>query len=215
MILHTTAPASGAPTGILEWAICPYPVTGDCTGYPGGDLQLPTPSVTQIEHNRNRVTITVLGGQNLPPGFYSVNANYEGNASLQSSSSDTSHVLITQASTITSVVLRHNPVKDGGGLALKAVVFANSRASDTIGAPSGTVTFTINGESGDMLTCSGPNPVTISTNEKNQGIGKCVIAPGELTTADSPYSFSVVYSGDTNYTGSNVSGEVQVVNPGS
>ena len=47
-----------------------------------------------------------------------------------------------------------------------------------LGAPSGTVTYTIKGASGDQLTCTtgNDNVVTISTDLKNQGRGEVPIA---------------------------------------
>jgi hypothetical protein len=207
--VQTNSPGTGAPTGFLEWAVCPSPPTGNCTGYPGGTLLLPTPTANDIANNQNKATISIPGG--MKPGFYTVNATYEGTGNLQASVAAIGHVLVNKVRSSTSISLNRNPVSNGGQLVIKAAVMSDdSRSTGQLGAPSGTVDFTITGMTGDTVACNGGNTVTISTTTSNQGLAKCTIAAGQLMTDDSAYSIQAVYSGDSNYYGSMATGTANV-----
>ena len=119
---------------------------------------------------------------------------------------------MTEVPTTVEVFESHNPVVNGGKLKIHAAVIADSSATDSLGPPSETVTFTITGASGDTLTCSNTpmNVVTISTTLQNQGIAQCAIAAGQLMSTDSPYKVKAVYSGDTNYETSKAGDSVTV-----
>lgn len=196
----TGAPGSGVPQGVVEWSICPDPGTGVCSGYPGGAYVLPAPTANEIANSRDRVLVSVPGG--LSPGFYAVSASYEGTANLQPSISASGHILVTKVPTTMNLALNHNPVPVGSRLVIKAAIIADQRATDALGAPQGTVTFTITGMSGDTLTCNtGSNVISISTNSLNQGVAKCVIDPSQLTSTDAPYQIQAAYPGDANYDG--------------
>jgi hypothetical protein len=64
--------------------------------------------------------------------------------------------------------------------------------------PTGTVAFTITGSNASVLTCKKGNTPTLS----HAGTASCKILAGQLQAADSPYSITAVYSGDSNFTGS-------------
>ena len=198
--VKTTAPGTGAPTGDVEWAVCPNEET--CTpqtGTKGGTFNLPTPTATENHNSKNKATISVPGG--LTPGFYDVTATYEGDFNLKPSTSTVGHILITTVPTTMDLIANHNPILSGGRLVIRAAVIANSRATDSLGAPSQTITFTITG-GGEALTCaSGSNTIDITTNAQNQGLAKCVIVAGQITSTNSPYRVKAVYSGDSNYDG--------------
>lgn len=215
--VQTTAPGLGAPTGDLEWAICQHGASS-CTpqnGTKGGNVQLPAPTAKDIAHNWNKVEISIPEG--LEPGFWDVVANFEGNGNLAASANGTiGHILVTTVPTTMELFLNHDPVASGGRLVIKAAVLSNLRATGSTGAPSGTITFTVTGSDSpsDTLTCdSGSNVVPISTTVNNQGIAKCVIAAGQLTNADGPYTLQAAYSGDSTYSSVSDSGNVNVAGP--
>lgn len=197
----TVAPGTGAPTGYFEWAVCPegQPMCTPQTGTRGESVALPTPTKMDREKNRNVATVSVPYG--LAPGFYEVEATYFQNPNQSGgSSSPLGHIYVVTIPTTMQLVLGHNPVRSGGSLKIRSLIMADPRATGTFGAPTGTVTFVIKGQSGDKLTCkTGSNVVTISTTLKNQGNAKCAIASGQLTTSDVPYSIRAQYSGDSNY----------------
>ncbi len=206
--IKTEAPGTGAPTGYFEWSVCPDNPQGVCTPGPdgngtiGGTYPLPTPTANQISKNRNVVWVSAPEG--LRPGFYDVQATYEGDFNISGNTSATGHILVTQVPTSLVVDPSHDPIANGGRLKIRVGVIPDARASDSLGAPSGTLTYTITGNSGDTLNCSNgtDNVITISTDSKNQGVGKCVIPPDELMATDTPYTVTVAYSGDSNYAAS-------------
>ena len=100
-----------------------------------------------------------------------------------------------------SLYTSSNPVQAGKRLVIRAAINADTLASPSIGAPTGTVTFTIIGSSGDILTCdSGSNVVTISTNAAESGLRRAVRS--RWVSSRWPMGRTTVqasYSGDTNY----------------
>ncbi len=200
--VKTDAPGTGSPMGLLEWAVCPtgQPSCTPETGTLGGNLNLPTPTHQDIKKNENKVTISIPQG--LHPGYYEVSASYLGDPNQSSNSSPIGHINVSQVPSTMQLALSRNPAKQDGALRIRTAIQADSvLASDALGAPSGTVTYTITGATGDQLTCANgtDNVITISTTLKNQGVGKCKILPDQLMTSDSPYKIKAVYSGDSNY----------------
>jgi hypothetical protein len=210
----TVAPGTGSPTGEIEWAVCLNPATS-CTpqnGTKGGTLDLPTPTTQQLAISTNKATISVPGG--LSPGFYDVFASFPGNVYLTSSTAPVGHIEVTEVPTTLTLTLTHNPVANGGRVVIRAAVNANARATSALGAPTGTVTFTITGMASDTLMCDGgSNVITISTTTGNQGLAGCVIDAGQLMSTDSPYQLQAVYSGDSNFAGSTTTGSLSVEAP--
>jgi large repetitive protein len=190
------APGKGKPAGFVTIGIC---LNGAATCGPeagSGTFNIPTTSKTL---NSNKFVDTVVGG--LTPGFYAITATYDGSPNYESSASATKFLLVTTDHTTTDIVPSHSPVHEGGRLVLRAEVIESPTASGELGAPTGTVTLTVQGATGPALTCTtGSNVVTISTTSNNQGLAKCVIAAGQITQADGPYAVQAVYSGDSNYT---------------
>ena len=200
--IKTEPPGTGAPTDKYEWAVCPYNQQGVCTpknGTKGDTGILPNPTAKDITKGVNKVTVSVPGGLN--PGFYAVTAKYVGNIDLSPSSSSTTFMLVKTIPTTLSVSPNHNPMASGKGFNLRVGVIPNGLAGNSLGAPSGTVTYQIKGASGDLISCTNgtDNAVTISTTKGNQGLAKCKVAPGQMVATDSPYQWKVTYSGDSNY----------------
>ncbi len=209
--VQTDAPGGNPPTGNVEWAVCNHYVS-PCSGLPGGTYLLPTPTKKEIANHDQVITYSVPGG--MKPGFYSVNVNFNGDSDYGNSSSGTGYILVTKAPTTMQIVLSKNPLYLGTNMQIKASVIANPKVSGSLGAPQGTVTYTITGATGDTLTCNtGSNVVTISTTESNQGHAVCIVPAADLSTADSPYVVQTQYSGDSNYDPSTVTQHVYVVNP--
>jgi large repetitive protein len=214
--VQTVAPGTGAPTGLLEWAVCPtgQPSCTPQTGTLGGNFNLPNPTKQDIRKSENKVTITIPQG--LHPGFYEVQATYLGDPNQAANSSSIGHIDVSQVPSTMQLALSRNPANQGSSMRIRAAIQAYSTsASNVLGAPSGTVTYTITGASGDQLTCTTgtDNVITISTDLKNQGVGKCAIAKGQLMTSDSPYKIKAVYSGDSNYYGAKSTASVTVETP--
>ena len=70
--VKTVSPGAGAPTGYLEWAVCPDGAAS-CTpqnGTKGGTIALPKPTAADKLNSKNRVTISIPGG--LAPGYYEI-----------------------------------------------------------------------------------------------------------------------------------------------
>ena len=209
--IQTNAPGGNPPTGNLEYAVCNHYVT-PCSGLPGGTYRLPTPTKKDIKNNQQVITYSVPGG--MKPGFYSLNVNFLGDSDYGNSNSATEYILVNKVPTSMMIVLARNPMYQGTNMSIRSAVISNSNASGSLGAPQGTVTFTITGLSGDTLTCdTGSNVITISTTESNQGRAICTVPAADVSSADSPYEVQAVYSGDNNYDAITGSQTVYVVNP--
>ena len=197
--VKTVAPGTGAPTSLLEWAVCPtsQPSCTPQTGTLGGNLNLPKPTKPDIKKSENKVTITIPQG--LHPGYYEVQATYLGDPDQAASSSSVEYIVVSQVPTTMQLALSRNPANQGTAMRIRAAIQAYSTvASNVLGAPTGTVTFTITGAStGDTLTCTNPdataNVVTISTAAEDQAVASCLIPAGPMSS-DSPYSIKAVYS---------------------
>jgi large repetitive protein len=85
-----------------------------------------------------------------------------------------------------------NPSVSGAAVILTAAVAATSPAG---GTPTGTVTWSIVGTDGSVVTCNTADTVKVAA-----GSAKCVIAKGALFAADAPYSVMASYSGSTSFT---------------
>ena len=111
------------------------------------------------------------------PGLYGVTAQFFGGNNYQNSfESNQSTMVVQKVPTSMGLQMSSNPVRNENRLVIRASIISNSKASPSLGAPSGTVTFSIVGSVGDSLTCStGSNVVQISTGPQNQGFASCTI----------------------------------------
>jgi hypothetical protein len=201
---------TGSPTGSMEFAICQVNAP-TCTGNPGGAFQMPTPTAADQANNENKITFTLPSGV-LTPGFYNVSADYVGDSNYWSSESSFSFLLVTKVPSTLSVVASRNPGFNGGREVIRAVIHGDSRATQSLGGPTGTVTYTITGASGDTLVCqeNGTDVIPVGSKPANQGVARCTIS-GDIQTADAPYTITAVYSGDSVYNGSGGAGLLKVV----
>ena len=209
--VQDVSPGTGSPTGSMEFAFCLVSAQ-TCAGAPGGVVGMPTPTKNDETLNQNKITFSLPSGV-LTPGFYDVSADYVGDSNYWSSQSSFSYILVTKVPTTLSLVASANPTYNAGREVLRAVIKGDSRATASLGGPGGTVTFTITGASGDTLVCqeTGTGVIPVSTKPANQGVARCTIS-GQVVTADSPYTISAVYSGNSVYNGSSGNGSVSVVN---
>ena len=195
--IQSNSPSGTVPTGNLEWAVCVQNAT-TCSGLPGGTFLMPKPTAKDIAHHEQIVTYSVPGG--MPTGLYTLNANFSGNSNYGASSAPTKFILVHKAPTSMHIVVGHNPLLEGSNMQIKAAVVADPATSDSLGAPQGTVTFTVTGAGGDTVTCnSGSNVITISTTSSNQGRAVCTVRAADISAGDSPYEVHAQYSGDHNY----------------
>ncbi len=210
--VQDVSPGTGSPTGSMEFAICPY-TQPTCTGFPGGAFTMPNPTHADQALNENKITFSLPSGV-LTPGFYNVSADYVGDSNYWSSQSAFSNLLVTKVPTTLSLVASDNPTFNAGREILRAVIKGDSRATQSLGGPTGTVTFTITGASGDTLVCqeTGTPVIPVGSKPANQGVARCSIS-GDVLAADSPYTISVMYSGDSVYNASSGGGSVNVINP--
>jgi hypothetical protein len=195
--IQSSSPSATVPTGNLEWAVCKNN-TLPCSGLPGGTFTMPKPTANDIANHEQVVKYSVPGG--MAPGLYTLNANFSGDSDYENSASATGFIPVSKAATTMHIVLQRNPLLQGNQMDIKAAVVADPATSGSLGAPQGTLTFTITGSSGDTLSCNGgTNVITISTTSTNQGRAVCIVPAADISAGDSPYKAVLQYSGDSNY----------------
>jgi hypothetical protein len=122
-----------------------------------------------------------------PPGQHSISAQYNGDASFNSSTSNTVTFAITPVSTRTSVQSSSSVVPAGQSVTLTASVTATSSGN----SPTGTVKF--------FAGQTQIGTVTLSSSQGSQGLA---LATATLLTSQLPFgqdSITAQYAGDTNY----------------
>jgi hypothetical protein len=190
------SPGSGTPTGTATFTITDASSkTYTCQG---GNNTLSLSS--------GSVSCTLVGSDVLAADSpHTVHVVYNGDSNyLTSSTSPDLSVTVNKDSTTTSVESSLSPSVTGQSVTFTASVAANSPGS---GTPTGTATFTIEDASNNPVSCSTTNSPTLSS-----GQATCTV-PSALMASASPYTVSVSYGGDTNYsTSSGSPSGNQVVN---
>jgi hypothetical protein len=128
-------------------------------------------------------------------GTHAIFAVYGGNANFAGSTSNTVTQTITQDSTTTVLVSSLNPSTHGQMVTFTATV---NPAHPTSVIPTGTMTFRDNNK--------------VINSQRLGPTGKAVFATNTLAVGNHP--LVAIYSGDTNFLGSNSNTVIQVVNPG-
>jgi hypothetical protein len=173
---------------------------------------LPPPTAAEEAANENQITFSLPSGV-LKPGFYRLTAHYLGDTNFQSHSSPFRNFQVSKVPTTIDVMPSINPAQNGGHEVLRADITADSRATSSEAGPGGNVTFTITGASGATLVCAtGSNKVPVGTKSSNQGVARCDVS-GMVQSADSPYTVSVKYSGNSIYVKDSGSGSFKVSPP--
>jgi hypothetical protein len=98
----------------------------------------------------------------------------------------------TTATTVTGP----STVTTGHGVTLTAAVSPSKVTGPPVVKATGAVTFTITGSDDSSVPCANTPAVN------GKGKATCVVAPGSLLAAASPYSVSAAYAGDTNFSAS-------------
>ncbi|HZR58627.1 MAG TPA: protease pro-enzyme activation domain-containing protein [Terriglobales bacterium] len=138
------------------------------------------------------------------PGAHTFSANYLGDLSFNSSNSTAVPFTITQAPTTIAVTSTGNTQ----GATLIATV--NTAGSGGL-PPSGTVSFTLNGQAlGSPLSVNGVNAVINSQTDAVTTAASAVANYSDPTLANGQYTVAATYTGDTNYTGSTGSATITV-----
>ena len=209
----STAPTTGSePFGEPIVFTATVNVTAPGGGHPGGTVQFwngdPSLSTSSVigaaSVNRNGQATAAVSS--LALGSYSIFAKYLGNSSYQGNTSAALPVSIGQASTTTTVTGRPNPIPVGESLTFTASVVGNygtssggllAAAQPLFGflfpgtAPTGSVTFTIDGNASTAVTVPLGGHARASYTTSFSAVGL--------------HTITAVYSGDTDYAASPVS----------
>lgn len=164
------------------------PTVRGVTAVPGGNVYMVSEQALGTPDLVNGVATLVWPTPFV--GTHPTGAFYSGDASFVHQDGIFLDVVVNAATTTTSVVSSANPIVTG-----HSVTFTATVASATSGTPTGTVTFM------DGATSLGTGTLDAT--------GKAVLASTNLTTAT--HSITVVYGGDTHYSGSTSTAVVQVV----
>ncbi|MFI8437113.1 Ig-like domain repeat protein, partial [Streptomyces sp. NPDC079020] len=166
-VVSPVAPGAGTPTGTVAFTV---------SGTGGGTL-----TGTVDASGVATVTTGTLGF-----GAHTVTALYSGDANLTSSTGTTTHSVVTQPSTATTVIASPEPSGYGQPVTLTATV---SALPPSTGTPTGTVTFTLSGTGGGSVpgTLDGSGVATVTT---------AILGAGT-------HSVTVTYHGDPTFAPSN------------
>ncbi len=179
--IATTSPGTAGPSGRVTWNI---------TSHSGASIACA--SGTDMVRRINQVTrCNVASGQlRAGDGPYKVSVTYPGGGNFTASAATVTQP-VSRASSRTLVRVTP-PASSGGSASITAVVRGLPRWA---GTPSGTVTFSVSGASGQSVPC-----LSSSTDTLTSGTATCT-----LTTAASggpPYTVKATYSGDSNFNAS-------------
>jgi large repetitive protein len=146
-------------------------------------------------------TVATGSGNNLPVGSQSISITYSGDTNYNTTPAVTQFAFsVIKASTSTQLTVSPNPATVGAVLTLTAIV----TVTGTSIVPTGTVMFTLGGNTPLSTTCggnkalSGPPPYSVSCQIELSG-------PGGASPIGVPITYSAAYSGDVNTFPSNPS----------
>ncbi len=190
------SPGSGTPTGTVAFTITnTNSHTYTCQG-----------GINTLSLSSGSVSCTLTASEVLAADSpYTVHVVYNGDSNyVTSSTSPDLSVTVNTDATTTSETSSANPSVSGQSVIFTATVAADSPGS---GIPTGTATFTITPTGGGSVTCTSTNSPILSS-----GQATCTV-PSALMASASPYTVSVSYGGDSNYSTSSGSlSPTQVVN---
>jgi hypothetical protein len=201
-ILLTSVPeiiqlgSAGTVSAALGGTSCGNPPTGTITFFDGSSqLGVPQPFQATLAACTIEASAS-LNTNAFPQGISSVTAKYSGDTNYAAAVSAAQTI---DAKAPTTVVFSASPtiIQQGQSVSLTASVAANPAGGPAI---TGNVLFTLNAQ---------PNNVVLGTSSLSSG-------QAQLTTTALPAGTALIlatYGGDTNYSGSNILGSVQV-NPG-
>jgi hypothetical protein len=185
--VQPVSPASGTPDGTVTFSFAasgtgPAPV---CTGA-GGDT---------VTLSAGVATCTLSAGLLPAASPVTVGADYSGSSAFSSSDATPLTETVAKAATTTlTLKASQDPVPPGNAVSFKASV-ANEASG--LGAPQGTITWTITNKNGNPVSCS-----SVSTNSQPPLLkGTCLVAAGVLKQGKSPYSVTATFVGTGKYAG--------------
>jgi hypothetical protein len=134
----------------------------------------------------------------LPVGTHTISATYSGDPSFSASGPTTAVIVVSKATTTTSLIASQNAVATGVNVTLTATVATTSNATaSSLQEPTGTVQFFSNG----TPLVNGVVPVTGSVNT-NTLFAQAIAQLSTTTLANGTDVITATYSGDGNYSGS-------------
>lgn len=202
-----TQPSDTTVTASVNPAVTGQPVTFTATvtdpsdqGTPTGSVQFTitgtfshgTPTCGTVTLVAGVATCSFPAGATLAAGD-TVTASYSGDDTYAASSGSASETVDPDATTV-NVAASPDPAVAKNPVFFEATVSADSPG---VGIPTGTLTFSVTDSTGATLKCSGGDTTTLPDG------GVCSIAA--LKMADGPYTVSVTYSGDDNFSTSTTS----------
>jgi hypothetical protein len=173
-----------------------YGQAATLTATVSGGSDTPTGSVTFSAGANALGSIVLAGGvastplPPLPPGTYTFNAAYGGDA-LHTTGSGTATLTISQGATSTTVISSSNPALPGASVTFSASVVATSPAT---GTPTGTVTFT-------------DGTTTLGTGTLASGVATFTTS----TLTNGSHTIVASYAGDTNFAASTSTSLTQTI----
>jgi hypothetical protein len=142
----------------------------------------------------------------LPVGTHTINASYSGDPSFSASGPATAVIVVSKASTTTSLAASQTTVAPGINVTLTATVATTSNATaSSLQEPTGTVQFFINGST----PLGAPVPVVGGVNT-NTLFAQATAQLSSTTLATGVDLITAQYSGDSNYSASAVSPSVTI-----
>lgn len=174
----TVSPASGSPTGSVVFSVSGSAGVVSCRA---GD------TATLVDGTAT----CVVPGLSPTDAPYTVQAAYGGDSDFAASSGHFTQDVGDGQTTVT-ITSNANPSSAGEAVTFTATV---SAVAPAVGVPSGSVTFSVADAAGAQVQCAGGDTVTLSG-----GTAGCSV--GGLAPADSPYTVTVDYGGDTSFDGS-------------
>jgi hypothetical protein len=162
------------------------------SGTPTGTVtfQVGTTSLGSAKLVNGKATFTEATNGNVPPGTYPITATYTGDSSDQASTSSATDVTVI-AATATTLALSKNPVPADSSVVLTAKV----KETYDSGVPTGTVTFTVGGNSLGSATLTS---------------GTATVNASDFGYPTGTYPLTATYSGDANNAASSTTVNVTV-----
>ena len=179
-VVAPVGPGSGMPTGTVTFTVTgpkKPPIAcaaGNTVSLSGGLASCAIPA--------SKLTVGAT---------YSVAVTYSGSTQFLGSSGSLAQT-IAQGAAMVSVTSNANPSVSGAAVTFNASVVPTSPAG---GKVTGTVTWTITGADGSVVTCNNADTVNVSG-----GNAKCAVRKGVLSAASGPYVVAANYSGSTTFT---------------
>jgi hypothetical protein len=182
----STGPDAGPPNGSVTFAFAVPSGHGAAPTCKGGD---------KVTLSGGTAECTLTAGLPADQSPAVVSAKYSGSTAFAASRAPTYSESVDTADSSVTVTAKANPSVSGSAASFSATVAAVAPGS---GHPTGTVTWTITSATGTNVPCATSN----DTVNAKTGVVTCSVAAGELSAASGPYTVTVSYPGDANFSSS-------------